>query len=128
MSAVLRTHELTKRYGRRAALSGCTLEIPAGRVVGLVGPNGAGKSTLLQLACGLLAPTSGTIEVLGGRPGSSTDHLARVGFVTQDTPAYAHLTVADHLGLGARLNPRWDAGTAAARIAALGLDPAQRAG
>ena len=128
MSAVLRTDDLTKRYGRRTALAGCTLEIPAGRVVGLVGPNGAGKSTLLQLACGLLTPTSGTIEVLGGRPGSGTEQLARVGFVAQDTPTYAHLTVADHLRLGARLNPRWDAGAAAARIAALGLDPAQRAG
>ncbi len=128
MSAVLRTHELTKRYGRRPALSGCTLEVPAGRVVGLVGPNGAGKSTLLQLACGLLAPTSGTIEVLGGRPGSGPAQLARVGFVAQDTPTYAHLSIAEHLRLGARLNPAWDADLAARRIAKLGLDPAQRAG
>jgi len=128
MTAVLRADGLGKRYGRRTALADCTLEIPPGRVVGLVGPNGAGKTTLLQLAVGLLTPTEGTIEVLGGRPASGPAQLAKVGFVAQDAPAYAGLTVADHLRLGARLNPGWDAGAAAERIAALGLDPAQKAG
>ncbi|MEV0128700.1 ABC transporter ATP-binding protein [Dactylosporangium sp. NPDC050688] len=128
MTAVLRTDRLTKDYGRRRALTDCTLSIPSGRVVGLVGPNGAGKSTLLQLACGLLGPTSGTIEVLGGRPNSGPAQVAKVGFVAQDTPTYAGLSVAEHLTLGARLNPGWDAGVAERRIAALGLDPAQRAG
>jgi len=128
MTAVLETVGLSKRYGRRRALSDCTLSIPAGRVVGLVGPNGAGKSTLLQLACGLLTPTSGTIEVLGAGPAAGTAQLAKVGFVAQDTPTYAGLSVADHLRLGARLNPTWDAGMAARRIDGLGLDPTQRAG
>jgi ABC-2 type transport system ATP-binding protein len=128
MTAVLRASGLSKRYGRRQALSDCTLEIPAGRVAGLVGPNGAGKTTLLQLAVGLLAPTSGTIEVLGGRPGAGPAQLARVGFVAQDTPTYTGMSVADHLRLGARLNPGWDARLATDRIRRLGLDPGQRAG
>jgi ABC-2 type transport system ATP-binding protein len=128
MTAVLQANGLGKRYGRRQALTDCTLDIPPGRVVGLVGPNGAGKSTLLQLACGLLSPTSGTIEVLGARPASGPQHLAKVGFVAQDTPTYAGLSVADHLRFGARLNPTWDAGLAARRIGQLGLDPEQRAG
>jgi ABC-2 type transport system ATP-binding protein len=102
--------------------------VPTGRVVGLVGPNGAGKSTLLQLACGLLTPSSGTITVLGERPASSTAQMARIGFVAQDTPTYAALSIADHLRLGAKLNPRWDNGIAERRIQQLGLDPAQRAG
>jgi ABC-2 type transport system ATP-binding protein len=85
MTSAARTTELTKRYGRRPALSGVTLDIPAGHVVGLVGPNGAGKSTLLQLACGLPAPTSGGVEVLGERPASGSP---RIGFVAQDTPVY----------------------------------------
>jgi ABC-2 type transport system ATP-binding protein len=128
MTAVLQTRNLGKRYGRRWALSDCTLSIPPEHVVGLVGPNGAGKTTLLHLAVGLLAPTSGVITVLGGRPGSGPRQLRRVGFVAQDTPVYARLSVAEHLRLGGWLNPVWDAGLAGRRIGQLGLDPAQRAG
>jgi ABC-2 type transport system ATP-binding protein len=125
MTSAIVTSGLTKRYGRRPALRDCTLDIPAGHVVGLVGPNGAGKSTLLQLACGLLRPTEGTIEVLGGPPANGS---ARIGFVAQDTPVYAGLTIAEHLRLGAHLNPGWDQQLADSRIDDLGLDPAQKAG
>jgi ABC-2 type transport system ATP-binding protein len=119
---------LGKRYRQRWALSDCTLQIPEGRVAGLVGPNGAGKSTLLNLAVGLLAPDAGTVTVLDGQPGSGPAQLAQVGFVAQDTPVYAGLSVADHLRLGAHLNPGWDAAYAAARVERLDLDPGQRAG
>jgi ABC-2 type transport system ATP-binding protein len=101
---------------------------PAGRVVGLVGPNGAGKSTLLQLSVGLLRPDAGSIAVLGGSPGSTPEQLARVGFVAQDTPSYAGLSVEDHLHLGGWMNPSWDRQLAAGRIERLGLDPRQKAG
>jgi ABC-2 type transport system ATP-binding protein len=128
MTATLEAQALGMAYGRRHALVDCTLEIPAGRTVGLVGPNGAGKSTLLKLACGILTPTSGTIRTLGAAPGSGPGQLARVGFVAQDAPVYPNLSVADHLRLGARLNPRWDQVFAERRLADLGLDPAQKAG
>ena len=128
MTAVLEARGLSKRYRRTQALADCTLSIPAGRIVGLVGPNGAGKTTLLHLATGMLEPTSGTIEVLGGQPGTSPAQLARVGFVAQDTPTYAALSVADHLRMGERMNPRWDAGVARARIARLGLELGKKAG
>ena len=68
MTAVIEAEGLGKRYRRQWALTDCTLSVPAGHVVGLVGLNGAGKTTLLNLATGMLAPTAGTIEVLGGRP------------------------------------------------------------
>jgi len=128
MNAVLQAHALGKSYGQRQALTDCTLEIPLGHVVGLVGPNGAGKTTLLKIACGMLAPTTGRIEVLGDPPAGGPAQLARVGYVAQDTPTYASLSVADHLKLGAKLNPRWDANLARARIDQLDLDPRQRAG
>ncbi len=128
MTAVLEARGLGKRYRRLWALADCTLSIPAGRVVGLVGPNGAGKTTLLNLAAGLLAPTTGTIEVLGGPAPASPAQLARVGFLAQDSPVYAGLSVADHLALGAHLNPGWDAGLARSRIERLDLDPGQKAG
>ncbi|MGW7044228.1 ABC transporter ATP-binding protein [Streptomyces avermitilis] len=128
MSAVLRAQALGKRYKQRWALQHCDLDVPAGRVVGLVGPNGAGKSTLLNLASGMLTPTAGTIEVCGGRPATGPEQLAKVGFVAQDTPTYAALSIADHLRLGARLNPGWDDALAQERIRRLGLDLKQRAG
>ncbi|HEY6788081.1 MAG TPA: ABC transporter ATP-binding protein [Trebonia sp.] len=128
MNAILEARAADKKYGQRWALRDCTLTIPAGKVVGLVGPNGAGKSTLLQLAAGLLRPTSGTITVLGGQPGTSPAQLARVGFVAQDAAAYARLSVAGHLRMGGWLNPSWDGELAERRIAQLGLSPRQRAG
>jgi ABC-2 type transport system ATP-binding protein len=128
MSAVLDATGLGKRYRQRWALRDCTLQVPAGRVVGLVGPNGAGKTTLLNLAVGLLQPSAGQIDVLGGKPAANPAQLGRVGFVAQDTPVYAALSVADHLRLGGWLNPRFDAAAAQSRIDQLGLDRKQRAG
>ncbi|MEV0649410.1 ABC transporter ATP-binding protein [Phytomonospora sp. NPDC050363] len=128
MTAVLRARALGKQYRRRWALQNCNLNIPAGRVVGLVGPNGAGKSTLLNLASGMLTPTAGTIEVCGGRPAADAGQLTKVGFVAQDAPVYTGLSVADHLAFGRRLNPAWNDDIARDRITALGLDPKQKAG
>jgi ABC-2 type transport system ATP-binding protein len=125
---VLRAQGLGKKYKRKWALTDCTLEIEAGHVTGLVGPNGAGKSTLLNIASGMLEPTTGTIEVCGGEPGSGPEQLAKVGYVAQSTPLYERLTVQDHLRLGAHLNPNWDDDLARDRIERIGLDPKQHAG
>ena len=125
---ILRAQGLGKKYKRKWALTGCSLEIEAGHVTGLVGPNGAGKSTLLNIASGMLEPTTGTIEVCGGVPGSGPEQLAKVGYVAQNTPVYAGLSIEDHLRLGAKLNPNWDDELARRRIERLGLDPKQHAG
>lgn len=117
MDYAIEANGLGKRYGRRWALAECTLTVPAGQVVGLVGPNGAGKTTLLELAAGLLRPTTGTIKV-----------WQRVGFVAQDAPVYAGLSVADHLRMGQALNDRWDADLARRQVREAGLNPRQRAG
>ncbi|MET7682723.1 ABC transporter ATP-binding protein [Streptomyces sp. NPDC005423] len=129
---------LGRRFGRRWAslrpggagareqwaLRECSFRLPAGRVCAVVGPNGAGKSTLIALAAGLLAPTEGTLAVLGTPPGGARE---RVGYVAQDKPLYPQLTVAETLRMGADLNTdRWDA-AAAERIVADGdLDPSAR--
>jgi ABC-2 type transport system ATP-binding protein len=128
MTAVVEARGLGKRYRRLWALADCTLSVPAGHVVGLVGPNGAGKTTLLNLAVGMLAPTRGTIEVLGARPAAGPAQLARVGYLAQESPVYAGLSVADHLKLGAHLNPGWDGGLARRRIELVHLDRGQKAG
>jgi ABC-2 type transport system ATP-binding protein len=117
MDYAIEANGLGKRYGRRWALADCTLTVPAGQVVGLAGPNGAGKTTLLELAVGLLRPTAGTIRT-----------RMRAGFVAQDAPVYAGLSVADHLRMGQALNDGWDSGLARRQVREAGLDPRQRAG
>ena len=128
MTAVLTAQALGKRYGRNWALSDCDLEIPAGQITALVGPNGAGKSTLIHLAVGLMAPTTGRLTVLGGPVAGHADAMARIGFVAQDAPLYSRMSVADHLRLGAHLNPGWDARLASDRVAQLELEPSRVAG
>jgi ABC-2 type transport system ATP-binding protein len=125
VTVVVRTRRLGKRYGKGWALHDCDLTLPAGSLVGLVGANGAGKTTLLHLLAGLSTPTTGSIEMVDDDPAGDS---ATVGFVAQDAPVYAGLTVAEHLALGRRLNPTWDGTWASARIDGLGLDRRQRAG
>jgi ABC-2 type transport system ATP-binding protein len=99
---------LGKRFRREWGLRGLTLEIPQGAVVGLAGPNGAGKSTLLALATGLLAPSEGTISVLGRDPLRDSGVLAEVGYVAQGAPLYRSFSVAETIEFVRRTNPVWD--------------------
>jgi ABC-2 type transport system ATP-binding protein len=128
MNTAVETHELSKRYRRRSALTGCTVTVPEGRVSALVGPNGAGKTTLLRILAGLASPTSGTAAVLDGAPRQAPAFLAEIGFLAQEIPLYRRLTVADHLRIGAHLNPRWDAPLARTRLAELRIPLDQRVG
>jgi ABC-2 type transport system ATP-binding protein len=106
--APLDARGLGKRFRREWGLRDCTLTIPEGAIVGLAGPNSAGKSTLLALAAGLLAPTEGTIEVLGADPLREPSILAEVGYVAQGAPLYRSFTVADTIELARRTNSRWN--------------------
>lgn len=109
-SAPLTFDRVTKRYDRCTALDEVSLEIPRGRIIGLLGRNGSGKTTLLQLACGLLLPTSGTCRTLG-RPVADLDtpELTRLGVVHQEDRPIQWLTVAQHLDFTASFYPTWDA-------------------
>ncbi|HEU5253519.1 MAG TPA: ABC transporter ATP-binding protein [Solirubrobacterales bacterium] len=79
---VLAVRELSKRYGKQEALAGVDLEVEAGQLVGLLGPNGAGKSTLTKIACGLVRPSGGGVEVLG-RPAGSAEARAALGYLAE---------------------------------------------
>jgi ABC-type multidrug transport system ATPase subunit len=72
-----------------------TLSVAAGEVVGLVGANGAGKTTLIRMLLGLLATTTGRVEVLGGPP--NRDHRRRLGYVPQNLGLYRDLTLRENL-------------------------------
>jgi ABC-2 type transport system ATP-binding protein len=79
---VLAASELHKRYGRQEALAGIDLTVEPGQLVGLLGPNGAGKSTLTKIACGLVRPSAGGVEVLG-RPAGSPQARAALGYLAE---------------------------------------------
>ena len=72
---VLKTTNLTKGYGPFPVLNGLNLELPQGKIIGLLGPNGSGKTTLIKLIAGLLTPDAGGIEVCGVPAGVQTKAL-----------------------------------------------------
>jgi ABC-2 type transport system ATP-binding protein len=99
MSAVVAEH-LTKRYGEMAAVDDVSFDVPAGQLLAVLGPNGAGKTTTLEMMEGFIAPTSGTIRVLGADPRrAGRAWRARVGLVLQSTSLDAALAVGDLLGV-----------------------------
>ncbi|MEA2182032.1 MAG: type transport system ATP-binding protein, partial [Solirubrobacteraceae bacterium] len=82
MPDALHATALRKTYRAAVALDGVDLRVAAGELVGLLGPNGAGKSTLTKIACGLVRPTTGRIEVLG-HPAGSIEARARTGYLAE---------------------------------------------
>lgn len=94
-------------------LTNISVDIPAGKIVGLLGPSGAGKTTLIRAILGLQKPSAGSIEVLGLPAGSKSLHT-RVGYVTQQPSVYADLTVMENMRYFADLVGANRADTAAA--------------
>ena len=89
---------LTKRYGDTLAVDRVDLMVQPGEVYGFLGPNGAGKTTTLRILTGLIAPTSGTVRVLGGTPGQA-QVLARTGSMIESPAFYPYLSGLDNLRL-----------------------------
>jgi ABC-2 type transport system ATP-binding protein len=102
----VRTCGLTRRFGELTAVDSLDLEVPEGSLFGLLGPNGAGKTTTIRMLLGLLAPTAGTVEILGGPVG--TERLARVGYVSEERGLYGYMTVEEIIGFTRRFYPTWD--------------------
>jgi ABC-2 type transport system ATP-binding protein len=94
------TDKLVKCFGENRALDGVSMAIEPGRITGLVGPDGAGKTTLIRILAGLMAPTSGSVAVLGGKPGDTLDDL---GYMPQRFGLYEDLSVLENLKLYAEV-------------------------
>jgi ABC-type multidrug transport system ATPase subunit len=82
MHAAIRTQELRKVYGTKAAVDGLDLDVPKGSFFGFLGPNGAGKTTAIRMLMGVAPPTSGSIELPGmPTPANSLLVKAKIGLV-----------------------------------------------
>ncbi len=124
MDNVLRIQHLAKYYGQFAALSAVDLELPKGKIVGLLGPNGSGKTTLLKLIAGLLTPTNGTITVCGEPVGTATK--AMVSYLP-DRPYFSQsMTVLEQLDFFQEFYEDFDRPRAEKMLKALNISPKSR--
>jgi ABC-2 type transport system ATP-binding protein len=100
----LSARNLTRRFGKRGAVNGVSLELRRGEVLGLLGHNGAGKSTTLQMLTGVLLPHSGTIEICGFDLARQPDQAkACIGYLPETPPLYRDMCVDGYLEFAARL-------------------------
>src|SRR4051812_39896449 len=104
MGYVLRTLQLTKRYGDQAAVTNVNMNIAAGDIYGFLGQNGAGKTTTLRMIMGLIRPTSGEIELFGeGLHGGRARAMERIGAIIEYPGFYLNLSAVDNLEIHRRL-------------------------
>ncbi len=97
-------HDLTRRFGKVAAVDHLSLEIPRAQIYGFLGPNGSGKSTTIRMFCGLLDPSSGSIRVLGHEVPRDAEALrSKIGYMTQKFSLWDDLTVLENLRFIARV-------------------------
>ena len=94
----LKTNALSKAYGKRLAVDRLDLEVDRGELFGFLGPNGAGKTTTIRMSLGLIAPTSGSVEILGKEVRRHrTEILPRVGALVESPALYGYLSGRDNL-------------------------------
>ena len=95
---VLRTRNLSKQYGNRLVVDNLNLEVRRGEILGFLGPNGAGKTTTIRMALGLIAPTSGSVEILGlDVAAQRANVLPRVGALVETPALYLYMSGRDNL-------------------------------
>ena len=119
METVLSTVGLSMRYTNKLALDKLTLDLPQGKIVGLLGPNGSGKTTFIKLAAGLLTPTEGSITICGQSIGPATKAI--VSYLP-DRPYFSRqMTVAQQLDFFQDFYADFDRSRAETMLEALGI-------
>jgi ABC-2 type transport system ATP-binding protein len=126
MSYVMTTHHLSKKYGSKMALQDLNLQLPAGKIIGLLGPNGSGKTTLLKLAAGLLTPSQGYIEIDGKAVGVETKSI--VSYLPDRTYLRSSQRIVDQLDFFQDFYEDFDRVRAETMLYDLGIAPATRFG
>ena len=105
MNDLVRTIDLSKRYGQRTVVDRLNLRVPRGAVYGFLGPNGSGKSTTMKMLLSLVQPSAGQV-LIGGEPMNRSTrrrHLAHIGSLIESPPGYGHLTGAENMRIVQRL-------------------------
>ena len=102
MANSIEISDLRVRRGGRLVLPGISLDVPAGKVTGLLGPNGSGKTTLMRAIVGVQIVEAGKVVVVG-RPAGTPELRRRVAYVTQSPSVYGDLTVRENLRYFARI-------------------------
>ena len=96
--------QVTKQYGTLLAVNALDLQVRDGEIIGIIGHNGAGKSTTLKMIAGLIAPTAGTIRVLGyDMAKESTAAKRAIGYLPEENPLYENMTAREYLTFFAEL-------------------------
>jgi ABC-2 type transport system ATP-binding protein len=104
MTPAIDTTSLTRRFGDFTAVENVNLTVEAGQFFGFLGPNGAGKSTTIKMLTGLLAPTSGTIRILGtDLTENSADLKRQIGVVPEGMALFGRLTASEYLRFVGRM-------------------------
>ncbi len=101
---MIKTENITRKYGDYVAVDSVSFEITKGEIVGLLGHNGAGKTTIMKMLTGFLEPTSGTIQI-NGRSIDEDMHAiqSEIGYLPENCPLYPDMTVIDYLDYSASL-------------------------
>src|ERR1700722_13165009 len=97
-------HGLTKSFGGREVVRGCSIDVPYGTIYGFLGPNGTGKTTTIRMLCGLLTPDAGEGTCLGFDILTQSAKIKRqAGYMPQKFGLYDDLTIRENLEFIARL-------------------------
>src|SRR5256712_3228671 len=100
MTRAIETSGLTRRFGDFCAVDGLDLQVDRGKFYGFLGPNGAGKSTTIKMLTGLLAPSSGSMRILGedvSDPRRALEVKRRIGVVPENLALFDNLTASEYL-------------------------------
>jgi ABC-2 type transport system ATP-binding protein len=100
MTRAIETNGLTRRFGDFCAVDGLDLQVDRGKFYGFLGPNGAGKSTTIKMLTGLLAPSSGSMRILGEEmrdPDQAREIKRRIGVVPENLALFDNLTAREYL-------------------------------
>lgn len=105
----IRIESATKTFGAITAVDNLSLEVQKGEMYALVGPDGAGKTTTIRMLCGITAPTSGELSVLGFDVKKQIGEVRkRIGYLSQKFSLYGDLTVDENIEFFAEIHGVWD--------------------